>query len=87
MRRVNKVLFLPFYQCFADAMSMRYDNVDQAEYGVAVSFRNKFQPSSQIFPGIANFPRDAATIDRDHSQRVQDARTYRAGCANVVNFY
>ena len=77
MRRVNKVLFLPFYQCFADTV-LRCDNVDQTEYGVAVSYRNNDSGSCnrhrQFCSGCAN----------EHSQRVQDARTYQAGCANVV---
>ena len=57
---------------------MRCDNVDQTEYGVAVNYRNNDSGSCnrrrKFCSGCAN----------EHSQRVQDARTYRAGCANVV---
>ena len=57
---------------------MRCDNVDQTEYGVAVSYRNNDSGSCnrrrKFCSGCAN----------EHSQRVQDARTYQAGCANVV---
>ena len=72
------MLFLPFYQCFADTMSMGCDNVDQTEYGVAVSYRNNDS-------GSCNSHRKFCSgCTNEHSQFVQDGRTYRAGCANVV---
>ena len=61
-------------------LSMRCNNVDQTEYGVAVSYRNNdsgsYNRRRKFCSGCAN----------EHSQRVQDARTYmyQAGCANVV---
>ena len=57
---------------------MRCYNVDQTEDGVVVSSRNNDSGSCnrrrKFCSGCAN----------EHSQRVQDARTYQAGCANVV---
>ena len=57
---------------------MQCDNVDQTEYGVAVSYRNNDSGSCnrrrKFCSGCAN----------EHSQRVQDARTYQAGCVNAV---
>ena len=57
---------------------MRCDNVDQTEHGAAVSYRNNDSGSydchRKFCSGCAN----------EHSQHMQDARVYQAGCANVV---
>ena len=57
---------------------MRCDNVDQTERGMAASYRINESGSCnrhrKFCSGCAN----------EHGQRVQDARTYQAGCANVV---
>ena len=57
---------------------MRCDSVDQTEQGAAVSYRNNDS-------GRCNrHPKFCSGCANEQSQRVQDARTYQAGCANVV---